>query len=203
MRESVTLPPLCTLRAATARDIAAIATLTRQLHRAACPAPKWHQWVAIGSATIGLIFTWHYPGIVVTVILSTSPLWLMILLIVIIGKQEQKRQWQRYWVIDYQGNLVACGRLDHHENHSEIFDVFVLPEWRSRGLGQAIVQALLQEATYPIYLASLPNAVHFYTLLGFEPIAPQKLPMFVASRLSLSSPRYRQVGLQPMVCNRV
>jgi N-acetylglutamate synthase-like GNAT family acetyltransferase len=199
MCESVTLPPLCNLRPARSLDIAAIARLTRQLNRTACPAPQWHRWVVIGLGTIGLVFTWHYPGVLITVVFSTAPLWMMILLVFLIAKQEQKRQWQKYWVIEYQGILVACGRLDQHEQHSEIYDVFVLPEWRSRGLGQAIVQALLQQAIYPVYLASLPGAVRFYQAIGFERIEPQKLPMFAASRLSLSSPRYQQVGLQPMM----
>jgi N-acetylglutamate synthase-like GNAT family acetyltransferase len=199
MHESVTLPPLCNLRPARSLDVAAIARLTRQLNRTACPASKWHRWLAIGLGAIGVVFAGYYPGVLMTVILSTAPLWMMILLVFLIAKQEQKRQWQKYFVVEYQGMLVACGRIDHQEQHSEIYDVFVLPEWRSQGLGQAIVQALLQQAIYPVYLASLPGAVPFYQAIGFESIEPQKLSMFVASRLSLSSPRYRQVRLQPMV----
>jgi N-acetylglutamate synthase-like GNAT family acetyltransferase len=146
---------------------------------------------------------WRYPGETTAVIVSSMPLWVSILLVIVVADYEQQRNWDQYWVVEYQGNLIGCGRLDLHSDHSEIYDLFVLPEWRCHGVGRAIMQQLIEKASRPIYLASLPNATQFYQHLGFKPITPQSLPIFLAGRLSLTSPRYQRVGLQAMILAQV
>jgi amino-acid N-acetyltransferase len=187
------------LRPAKVRDRAKISALTYKLHRTAIPKPQWHYWIGGGLIGLLLAWAWHYPAGTVAVLLSTMPLWVSITLAVLLAEREQQRNWDQYWVIEYQGELIACGRLDIHSDHSEIYDLFVLPEWRAQGLGAALMQQLIKKARSPIYLASLPNAVMFYQRLGFRSIPAQALPLLLAGRLSLHSPRYRRVGLQAMV----
>jgi N-acetylglutamate synthase-like GNAT family acetyltransferase len=121
------------------------------------------------------------------------------LTVVWIIRQEQQQQCARYWVMEYDGQIIGCGRVDVHRQHSEIYDLFVLAEWRSCGIGQAIMQQLMAQATRPIYLASLPKAVAFYQRLGFKPIASQDLPWPLMHRLSLSNQCYRRARLQAMI----
>jgi N-acetylglutamate synthase-like GNAT family acetyltransferase len=187
------------LRPAKARDRAKISTLTYKLHRTAIPKPPWHYWIGGCLTGLGLALAWHYPTGVLAVLLSTMPLWVAIALAVLLAGQEHQRNWDQYWVIESEGELIACGRLDIHSDHSEIYDLFVLPEWRAQGLGAALMQQMVQKARLPIYLASLPPAVTFYQRLGFRSIPAQALPLLLAGRLSLHSPRYRRVGLQAMV----
>jgi N-acetylglutamate synthase-like GNAT family acetyltransferase len=197
----------CYLRPAQPQDSRQIRALTRKLHQAAMtngrsetmvPA-KWQEWLAWSLMGLTIGFFWQYPSLVLALLISSAPLWLIILFTVGIASREQQQQCERYWVMEYHGKLVGCGRLDIHPQHAEIYDLFVLPEWRSAGIGQAIMRQLIAQAPRPIYLASLPPAATFYRHLGFAPIAPRELPLLVAGRLSLNSPRYRQVGLQPMV----
>jgi N-acetylglutamate synthase-like GNAT family acetyltransferase len=210
MLESISLSSAvdrCCLRPATVQDAKQIRRLTRKLHQAAMTngrsktivQPQWPTWlVGIG---VGLLCAamWQYPHFSFALLVSSAPLWLTIGFTVCLASHEQHQQCERYWVVEAAGQLVGCGRLDRHPHHGEIYDLFVLPEWRSCGIGQAIMSQLVAQAPTPIYLASLPNAATFYHQLGFQPIAPRELPLLVAGRLSLNSPRYRQVGLQPMV----
>ncbi len=191
----------CQLRPAQRHDRQKIAALTRQLHRTAIPQSPWHYWVGGGMLGLILALAWHYPTVAMAMFLSTMPLWVAILLAFAIADHEQQSNWDQYWVLEYGDELVACGRLEIHHNHSEIYDLFVMPEWRQRGMGRRLMQQLIASARLPIYLASLPKATTFYQGLGFGPIAGDRLPHLLASRLSLTSPRYRQVGLQAMMLN--
>jgi N-acetylglutamate synthase-like GNAT family acetyltransferase len=196
----------CRLRPATVRDAKQIRGLTRKLHQAALTNAalpvgqgQWQIWLA--WIVVGLLFAaaWQYPRFSFALLVSSAPLWLTIGFTLCFASHEQHQQCERYWVVEAAGRIVGCGRLDRHPHHGEIYDLFVLPEWRSCGIGQAIMHQLLAQAPAPIYLASLPGAATFYHQLGFQPIAPRELPILVAGRLSLNSPHYRQVGLQPMV----
>ncbi|MBD2326909.1 GNAT family N-acetyltransferase [Alkalinema sp. FACHB-956] len=107
--------------------------------------------------------------------------------------------WSDYWVIEYQGTVVACAKLYLNPTHSEVYDVFVHPDWRGQGLGAALLQTLIQKATIPIYLASLPTTISFYQKLGFAPIEPWDLEPQLRTRLSINNPKFRYRGLTAMV----
>jgi N-acetylglutamate synthase-like GNAT family acetyltransferase len=197
-RRSVLLPPHCVLRRADRADIRELVALTRQLQRTAVPRAKWHSWAAGGIIGLIIALVAHYPSIAVAVGLSMMPLWLAIGITILIADREQRRNWDQYWVVVYQQRVIGCVRLDRQRDHSELYDLFVLPEWRSHGVGRALVSQLIQPEHLPIYLASLSPAIAFYARLGFQPIARQELPPLLATRLSLTSPRYQRAGLQAM-----
>jgi N-acetylglutamate synthase-like GNAT family acetyltransferase len=195
---STLLPPDCVLRRADRADIRELVALTRQLQRTAVPRAKWQNWAAGVLIGLMLALVTHYPSVVVAVGLSTMPLWLAIGITVLIADREQRRNWDQYWVVVYQQQVIGCVRLDRQRDHSELYDLFVLPEWRAHGVGRALVSELIQPEHLPIYLASLSPAIAFYARLGFRPIALQELPPLLATRLSLTSPRYQRAGLQAM-----
>jgi N-acetylglutamate synthase-like GNAT family acetyltransferase len=200
---STFLPPHCVLRRADRADIRELVALTRQLQRTAVPRAKWQNWAAGMLIGLMLALVTHYPSVVVAVGLSTMPLWLAIGITVLIAGREQRRNWDQYWVVVYQQpvdqqQVIGCVRLDRQRDHSELYDLFVLPEWRAHGVGRALVSQLIQPEHLPIYLASLSPAIAFYARLGFRPIALQELPPLLATRLSLTSPRYQRAGLQAM-----
>ncbi|MGI0493159.1 GNAT family N-acetyltransferase [Alkalinema pantanalense CENA528] len=107
--------------------------------------------------------------------------------------------WSDYWVVEHRGSVVACAKLYLNPTHSEVYDVFVHPYWRGKGLGAALIQTLIQEATIPIYLASLPTTISFYQKLGFAPIEPRYLEPNLRNRLSLNNPKFRHKRLTAMV----
>ena len=205
--ETVELAKGAILRRATARDSRAMMGLVKELSwtlrqdrrfpfRTATPGEwimmvlvlGWLGWVLIQGlvmiATIGLIIT----GI----------LWGLVLGYPLIS-------WSEYWVVvigDSGGGkerVVACAKLYEGEKTSELYDVFVGQEWRGLGFGQALVRAAIAEARYPVYLATLPNAIGFYKALGFRVIEETRLDLRLRGRLSLKNPQYQKLGLTPMV----
>jgi hypothetical protein len=80
-----------------------------------------------------------------------------------------------YWIVECHNQLVGYGILNclRDEKKSSIQYLFVAPAWRRRGLGSALVRRLIQEATLPLYVDSLPDRVSFYTRLGFV-LLPRK-----------------------------
>jgi N-acetylglutamate synthase-like GNAT family acetyltransferase len=75
--------------------------------------------------------------------------------------------WSRFWVIECNGTLVACGELHSSTTHSMLYYLFVTPVWRSQQLGSCLVKRLVQEAVQPLYLVCKPKLVQFYSQLGF------------------------------------
>ncbi|MFE1748196.1 GNAT family N-acetyltransferase [Coleofasciculus sp. H7-2] len=75
--------------------------------------------------------------------------------------------WSRFWVIECNGRLIACGEINCYSTHSMLYYLFVKPVWRSQHLGSYLVKRLVQEATQPLYLVCKPKLVRFYSQLGF------------------------------------
>jgi len=69
-----------------------------------------------------------------------------------------------------QDRLVATGRMiTDFEMYSSIFDVVVDPELQKKGLGQAVMKALIEKAPKTcIYLTSTFGNEAFYHKLGFR-----------------------------------
>ncbi|HBB35868.1 MAG TPA: GNAT family N-acetyltransferase [Cyanobacteria bacterium UBA8803] len=86
-------------------------------------------------------------------------------------------RWQQFWVIECEGNIVACAQLRNFSGAQELGSLVVAPTWRDRGLGTALTQHLIQQATAPLYLECLGQRLpKFYSRFGFVPISGQGLP---------------------------
>jgi N-acetylglutamate synthase-like GNAT family acetyltransferase len=102
--------------------------------------------------------------------------------------------WNKFWVIEVEGSVVACAKLCRYNTYSVLYNVMVAPEWRRYGLGSALVYHLSQVATKPLYLACYPKRITFYTKLGFVQIRPQDLSPLLRYDLGLT-PRVDTVPL--------
>lgn len=81
-------------------------------------------------------------------------------------------RWQQFWLIEYQGNVIACGQLRNFDRCQELGSLVVTPGWRRQRLGTTLTQHLVQQATQPLYLECLgPMLARFYQRLGFVPVA--------------------------------
>ncbi|GAB4378560.1 MAG: hypothetical protein Kow00121_30690 [Elainellaceae cyanobacterium] len=86
-------------------------------------------------------------------------------------------RWQQFWVIDYEGKIIACAQLRSFPDAQELGSLVVAKDWRSRGLGTFLSQHLLQQANQPLYLECLGDRLaNFYQRLGFVPASWQDLP---------------------------
>jgi N-acetylglutamate synthase-like GNAT family acetyltransferase len=106
-----------------------------------------------------------------------------------------QNDWQRYWVVESDNSLIACAKLNRQSDYSVLYDVYVFPEWRGRGLGSYLVKHLTQHATKPLYLATLPARLPFYKRLGFAPVPVQRLPLLLQYDLGLPT----RPGIVPLV----
>ena len=201
--EAVQLAKGAVLRRATARDSRAMRGLVKELGWTLRQGkrlsfleavPTMGTWVMIGL--VGGWLGWVLAqGLVMVATIGLSLamlLWGLVLWNPLI-------HWSEYWVVVVGQQVVACAKLSEGEETSELYDVFVGREWRGLGFGQALVQAAIAEARYPVYLASLPDAIGFYEALGFRVIGGTRLDLRLRGRLSLENPHYQKLGLTPMV----
>lgn len=75
--------------------------------------------------------------------------------------------------VAYDGScIVGFGRaISDGEYQSAIYDIVVLPAYQGRGIGKAIVQALLAELPQeggPVLIYVVPGKEGFYEKLGFS-----------------------------------
>ncbi len=78
-------------------------------------------------------------------------------------------------VVRRDGEVVACGLLKLEDDHAGLFAVATAPAWRGRGLGRAVVAALLAEArqrgaavAYLQVTADNAPALSLYRRFGFS-----------------------------------
>jgi N-acetylglutamate synthase-like GNAT family acetyltransferase len=97
------------------------------------------------------------------------------------------QEWRKFWIIEQNGQVVACGKLCEYVTYSMLYNVLVLPEYRSQGLGSALVKHLTGQATKPLYLACSPAKIGFYTRLGFVQMRSSDLSPMLRHELGIST----------------
>ncbi len=105
--------------------------------------------------------------------------------VVFIGEQHvpEVLEWDEHdapalhWLaLDADEQAIGCARLlpDGH-----IGRMAVMPQWRGRGVGKALLEAALQgarERGHPVVMLSAQNrAVAFYARAGFQAVGPEYL----------------------------
>jgi amino-acid N-acetyltransferase len=97
-------------------------------------------------------------------------------------------RWQQFWVIECNGDLVACGQLRNFAGAQELGSLVVAKDWRDRGLGSYLAKHLIAQATEPLYLECLGKRLaSFYTRFGFVEVSVQELPQSVKFKFGLSN----------------
>lgn len=97
-------------------------------------------------------------------------------------------RWSQFWVIDQAGQVIACGQLRSFPAAQELGSLVVAKQWRRQGLGTALTQHLIQQATEPLYLECLGSTLaQFYQRLGFQLVAWQDLPRSLQLKFGLSA----------------
>lgn len=199
MPELSPLPTGCLLRPAKIADKPMLQQMLKNLERELAPVHPSVPWIFWGSLIgfavfLALLSTiapevrdflrWLLSGLMGICLIAIATTLLML-----------HQEWTRYWVIEYNGYLVACAKLQRHNNYSVLFDLYVVPDWRGRGVGSHLVAYLGQQATKPLYLACLPVRLPFYKRLGFAPVSAKKLPPLLQYDLGLPT----RPGIIPLV----
>jgi len=97
-------------------------------------------------------------------------------------------RWAQFWVVEYEGTVIACGQLRSFPDAQELGSLVVAPKWRSQGLGTRLTTHLIKQATQPLYLECLGKKLaQFYKRFGFVPVSWQELPPSLKRKFRLSA----------------
>jgi amino-acid N-acetyltransferase len=82
-------------------------------------------------------------------------------------------------VAESSGAIVGTAALEVCCDNALLRSVAVAPEWRSRGLGRALVTRVIADAEarglHALYLLTT-TAEHYFPSFGFEPIGRERVP---------------------------
>ncbi|NJP11728.1 MAG: GNAT family N-acetyltransferase [Leptolyngbyaceae cyanobacterium RU_5_1] len=174
------LPHPCLIRPARSIDKPLIRSLLKQFRQEVVPPISRSEqvWRAVAIALVGGV------GIYMAIAIGLPELMnLLVGSAIVVGLGALTAffltwndDWEDFWVIEHNRTLVACAKLRSYSHYSVLHDLFVLPEWRSQGLGSYLVTYLGAQATKPLYLTCLPALMQFYLRLGFTPVSAKNLP---------------------------
>lgn len=77
----------------------------------------------------------------------------------------------KYTAISFNEEKVGCFRLDRKDNKWELDDFYILPRFRNKGIGSAVLSHICQSTTGCIYLYVFTNnkgAISLYERFGFK-----------------------------------
>ena len=199
MPQLSSLPSECVLRPASLPDKPLIQRLLVNLEQETRAENPLSSWISssIGLGLLGIVGVGAAiaaGGLRSLLRFLTVPLLLVSVGFVLVSLSLQ-REWNQYWVIEANGYLVACAKLQRCGKYSVLYDLYVVPDWRKKGIGSHLVNFLGEQANRPLYLACLPSRLAFYRRLGFAPIAPKKLPTMLQYDLGISM----RPGIIPLV----
>jgi len=96
-------------------------------------------------------------------------------------------RWQQFWVIECDGELIACGQLRTFGEVQELGSIVVAKNWRNQGLGTTLSKYLIEQATQPLYLECLGQQLaKFYSRFGFVSVSWKSLPRPLKLKFGLS-----------------
>ncbi|RCJ37329.1 GCN5 family acetyltransferase [Nostoc minutum NIES-26] len=118
---------------------------------------------------------------------TSADKWSIRLLVLSAKLEPTQLRWQQFWVIECNGDLVACGQLRNFAVAQELGSLVVKSAWRGRGLGTFLTQHLIDTATQPLYLECLGQRLaQFYSRFGFVPISYEDLPPSLQRKFGFS-----------------
>jgi len=106
--------------------------------------------------------------------------------------------WRRFSVaINGRGEIIGCGQVKAHRDSSlELASIAVLPEWRGRGIGRAIIEHMLRQYPGRLYLTCRSPLEPLYLKFGFQTIQFADMPPYF-QRLSKLAALYKKLYHQP------
>jgi len=72
----------------------------------------------------------------------------------------------QFTIATYRNTLLGFGRIREHAGCSELCSLGVIEPERNKGIGRALVAALIPRATQPLYLACI--IPHYFEPFGFS-----------------------------------
>jgi N-acetylglutamate synthase-like GNAT family acetyltransferase len=84
---------------------------------------------------------------------------------------------------DADERIIGCGRLKPYPGFCELASIAVADQWRSAGVGRAVVRRLLESHQGPVYLLCEDNVVDFFRRFGFDLVPMSEMVAGLQSKL--------------------
>ncbi len=96
--------------------------------------------------------------------------------------------------------LVGTARCRKHPDGCEVDRVYVLSEYRGRGIDRQLMDLLVRECGERdiLYLHSRTGLINFYASFGFSPISGRELPKTIRERFIFHTGEMEALGVTPM-----
>lgn len=103
--------------------------------------------------------------------------------------------WRRFIVAaDEKDQIIGCGQLKPHGTAIvELASLAVRVEYQGQGVGRAIIECLLAQASRPLYLMCRPELGALYEKFGFQQLDIRDMPAYFR-RLAKLVQLYSQVA---------
>ncbi len=85
-------------------------------------------------------------------------------------------QWQNFLIAEVDGVVVGIGQVRSHAHCKELGSLVVVPEYRGKGVGAALIAALEARAGYPLYLMCGLHNIAYYRRFGYEVVGEADIP---------------------------
>lgn len=90
-------------------------------------------------------------------------------------KLVERATWTNIYVVCEEGKIIGCGAIGPYwgkEDESNLYTIFVLPEYQGRGIGRRIIETLEQDEFFlrakRIEVPASITALEFYRKLGYD-----------------------------------
>lgn len=84
--------------------------------------------------------------------------------------------WQNFLLAEVDGQVVGCGQIRRYPALRELGSMVVRRAYRKRGVGAALMQALLAQGQPPLFLECPVYRVSFYERFGFHLVGFTEIP---------------------------
>jgi amino-acid N-acetyltransferase len=105
-------------------------------------------------------------------------------------------RWQQFLVAETGGEIVGVGQLRRYGNVEELGSLVVSEAWRARGVGGALVRALIERRRGPLYLECEARRVPYYGKFGFRRLPWYLVPWPLKVKFGLSYYVSRLFGIE-------
>lgn len=93
--------------------------------------------------------------------------------------------WPRFIVAEEDGQVLGCAQIRPHPGAPELASLVVRPDQRGRGIGSALIQAMLQSTTEDLVLFCRPQLQGYYERFGFGLIGVREAPPSMRARYAV------------------
>lgn len=94
--------------------------------------------------------------------------------------------WSHFLIAEHEGRTVGIGQIRPYPRCRELGSLLVVPDYRQRGVGTLLVNALLANEAGDLYLECASHNEAYYTRFGFKSISWWQAPMPLTLKVGIS-----------------